>query len=198
MADLKVKTQRVNELEVAVVTLNEKIALMQTTFDTRLENLVQSSKIDSEKAQNILIEKNQSLDKKNLLLMSQLDSTVQALKALEETVDTMQNKMSKERENKVGIEGKLKLATLEMVNMKKQLILDQEMLSNSNMKVEELESRLINYESTYTIEKEDLVADVKIYESKIASFENERLKQMDKFNKLQQAFCQVTVGKRPK
>ena len=57
MADLKVKTQRVNDLEVAVVTLNEKIALMQTTFDTQLENLVQSSKIDSEKAQNILIEK---------------------------------------------------------------------------------------------------------------------------------------------
>merc|ERR1711871_1669897 len=82
-----------------------------------------------------------------------------------------------------------------MVNMKKQLILDQEMLSNSNMKVEELESRLINYESTYTIEREDLVADVKLYESKIASFENERLKQMDKFNKLQQAFAKVQLEK---
>ena len=56
-------------------------------------------------------------------------------------------------------------------------------------------SRLINYESTYTIEKEDLVADVKIYESKIASFENERLKQMDKVNKLQQAFTKLQLEK---
>ena len=85
------------------------------------------------------------------MLSKRLDSTVKTLKALESTLDNVQNKASSDAEKQGVLEQNLRSAEENLVLIRQRVVLREENLSNAQMESEELRTRLEYAESQHNL-----------------------------------------------
>ena len=180
---LDTKNAHIDQHKQEILRLKENMVTMRKKFDDQLRGIVESSTAASTKAHDILAEQNRELQNDNAMLSKRLDSTVKTLKALESTLDNVQNKASSDAEKQGVLEQNLRSAEENLVLIRQRVVSREENLSNAQMESEELRTRLEYAESQHNLFRK--TSNAKLNE-RINEIETLKKKQAETSNEISQ------------